>query len=565
MTASYPAGRRTFYDGDVRNESAAIVGLARDLARWQNTTYARDLIVTPSDGAVFTGSSADAKGWSYGQVSSIAEPQNWIFDPALRNYAEIFLPDPRGPFRQVRLEVYVTLQASDAVGQVVVTNTRTNVSTTLDVTYAALGSVLSGWLYVDVDAAALDTLHVEAKWVYTGGGNTLYLKGLSGYWLPPTIVGITQQTWGHVDPAALIRDDGPYSTFALRWLARMSNALWYQRPLQVISRWFWGYGSGTSTDWSDYERIVGRYRVWIGPGTSQLDVRMVTRHSTSTVTLTLSGGLGSTTVTPSATTASVQSATISIASPPTSGGVYELTVEVDGDPTYFEVRALSVWESSVSLSLVGGVSVPTDFVPNDDGALSGRPKILTADLQRLEENLRWLWSYRRVRHLVNDSRYTSPFGDPGRGVLEEPSGATATGDGHTAIHWYKTSRMAPGSLSAPALRIRQGTHIPLAAYGGAYAGNSLQTQVGNLSGTEAAWSPKIINPNLSEYSGLSWLGHLQTHWQHRKAAAYTDETVYRIDTYSSGGAISPSGNSTHHAWTILEELPIGTPDLVGAP
>jgi hypothetical protein len=550
MAVTYLSTRSVFLDSQCRNESAAISALVRDLARWQNTTYARDLKITPTDSKV-----RGEHAWTFGNGDSelIFTPNRSSATGVPTAICQIYLPDPRGPFRTVRMRFYCQLASSSVTGSVLVRNADTGIESILDVDYASLGDATEGWATLDVDGAAFQTLQVRVaspEWK-----DDFKIQSVCGYWLPPTIAGATNEAWRHVATGVIDSADRPDSSYALRWLARMSNAHWRDRPLQVCASWLDGFGSGTSSDWLNFSRVVGRYAVWVGARVSSLTVLLgIHVPSSASVTVSLSGpGIttSSATWTPAEAGWAFTSQSIEVDGLLGAGGECELTITVDGDPSWCEVTEVHVQESDSALGLVGGLSVPGDFLAVDDADVEPRSAIRNSLMLQLCTNMLWLWTWRRARCLISDDRYTAPMATVTEGSL-----------GYLAIHHIQPSRGFSAALSTTfPFFIRNGYYKANWTFDPDALSGEMQT---TTNADERAWAP-ILGPVRSEGpfgQSFTWAAHHVSQWQHRQSDAYDNDGSFK--QFSSVQIATP-GLGITQGWTILEELPLGVPMLIGAP
>jgi hypothetical protein len=549
---TYPATRRFFRDDEFRNENAAIAGVVRALAQGQNYRYASDLKVTPSDAKVF-----GETGWAWAsstlEWSPVRNFGSGVGYYSAANIAEVTLSDPRAPATAVRLHAYITRPASGAtVGDLVVTN-----RTTGEVTTVAIPDAAAGWnISATIPAEPGDVLRISAT--YTSGV-TFIIGGICMYWdsIGLSLPGAVFNAGWSARSQAWAADNRPLSTAVLKWLGRMTNASVRDRPMMIAASWLYNPAAGVGAGYSTVPTVVGRYLIPVGGRTPSLTVRVRYRSSGAcTITAALSGG-DSGTITIGGAGTSVASTTITFASVPAALYQQELTLTVNGSPTYCDVQWVGVWENhstATSLALPGGETVPANFDPNLDERMGSGSAIRSDDIARLVANEVWLWAYRRDRVLVNDCRFT---------YLEAGSGLTFTGAGgltdRSALHELRTSKVNAGDAFGE-LKVRAGW------YQGSGTGRptpweAWRFQVGVNSLADYAGSPAVgCEVQSYDYPDANWASFEQSSWQHARGGSLAGDTTYLLETVLlTAGHTSSIGKTTRPSWLTIEELPLNSP------
>lgn len=544
---TYPATRRFFRDDEFRNENAAIAGVVRALALWENYTYARDLKITPSDAKVYADGS-----WPWKATSFDHRPvHGFSAGSLLMGMAEIVVPDPRAPCTRVVVQLNVVETAfSPAVsGAFYITNVSTGEVVEVGIYNSFPSTGADTWYSGTIAASPGDVLRISAL---NGAGSfqPFVISSLCAWWDPSSIVlpGATFNSPWYAISQYLAANDAPLSTAMLRWLGRMANAFVYDRPQMIASSWFYNPAAGTNAGYSSYSTVVGRYRVLVGTGCPSLNVQLRYRAS-GACSVTVDAGADSTTVTiPGAGTNSA-SATLTLSST----GTKDLVFTVTGSPGYCDVEHVLVHENpgtATSLALPSE-SVPSNYDPNLDERIGSGRAIRNDDLSRLVSNMIWLWAYRRDRVLVNDCRFT----------YREQDDFTFTGAGgaadRAAFHEHRTSKWNFGHAFGE-LRVRAGYHQGAS---GGVKGNwdALKFQVGLATASDYPGANAIgLDVQYRGFPYSDWTQHDQHSQQHRRGVSLTSETTYLVETHLLVNANSVP-KTTRPSWLTIEELPMDTP------
>ncbi len=534
---SYPATRRFFRDDEFRNENAAISGLVRALAGWQNHTWARDLTITPADAKVYSGVAAP---WPWAASGFINTPDRDVSAGRPSVLLAVFpVPDPRAPCTKVTVEVNAELPGAGTLhGELVVTNVTTGAVGTCTLSWI-FGAAGNRWFSTEVTASVGDVIQVSAT--YTAGA-TFTVSSLSAWWSPSSVSlpGVTFTAGWFALSQTYCANDRALSTYLLRQLGRTANALVYDRPQPIACSWLYNPAAGVAANYNTVPLVVGRYKVPIGARVTDINIRLRYRISGAcSVTCALSGG-GSVSIPLTVTPYGTASGSITRAAGAFS--VEELTLTVAGSPNYCDIEHVLVYEAASDLALPGGESVPSNYDPNlDERIVSGRA-IRKDDIARLVANMAVIWKNRRHRVLVNDCRYS----------YKENDTWAITGVGGVAdvaaMHDLPVGGVGTG-FDFTQVRVRQGWH---------------GFQMG---GTPDYVPLKVGSAGTGDYAGCTAVGvavnvsplvHGQAAWQHRWGTTPTPPTVLEFETR----LIQPGSNnpkSTRPTWTVLEQLPHNSP------
>ena len=538
---SYPTTRRFFRDDEFRNENAAIAGLVRGLALWENHTWARDLVLTPADPKVHGDLS-----WPWSATSFFMTPNRSV-GAGYTLLARFPVSDPRAPANRIKLYVDVAVAGAGTLnGLLTVTNLTTGEATTQALNAVAIAPGHQ-WFSTTVPAAAGDVLEVSAGVV---SGLAFTATGLCAWWDPDSLSlpGVTFTAGWTALSQAYHTTDRPLSTYALRQLGRAANAFVHDRPLPVVASWLYNPAAGVGAGYASVPLVVGRYMLPIGARVSQMELRLRYRASGAcSVTCALSGG-GSASAVISGAGYGVASATIT-----RTAGAFsaeELTLTVAGSPTYCDIEHVLVYEqagSATDLALPSGETVPGNFDHNlDERLLSGRA-IRADDVARLVANMVHLWSHRRCRVLVNDCRFS--YKESETFDFTGVQGAT----NKAALHAIPLVNLGSG-FDLWQVRVRAGWN---ACQINPTATDEVLLQVGELASGDYAGSTPV---GLGADPGTGAYG--QANWQHRWGSTPGAPAVYEFETHiAPTGAAANNARSTRPSWTVLEQLPLNSPAL----
>jgi hypothetical protein len=409
---SWPASRRAFATREWANRNADIAGLWRALMQWQNYTYDADLAITPADPKLYRADpdyERPFKWMGYAQTAPLTSG----------SIATVYVPPPRSPGMQI-LRVWLYCACADGhSARVDITNERTRVTTSADVTTAALGGT-SGWMSLDVSVQPHDMLRIDL----VGSGGWVDVHGVSSYWMAPATPGVEfGQVLSAITRGHYVTAYRPDSAYVARWLGLAANRFMAHRSrMQVASSWLhqWAYGNlrdgmlgDDPTHWTVLPAAVGRYRVLIGEGVSKLRFALLMKSydggAGSYVTADVKVGgvsIGSTTNSP---TSAYTWREFSIAITPTAAAreaeiVLVPTSTLDPDHGIW-VASACAWEEEATIALVGAESLPGAFAANADEAVGGGRAMTAAQRAQLVDNMLWLWANRGLRCLVNDCRH----------------------------------------------------------------------------------------------------------------------------------------------------------------
>jgi len=398
---TYPETRRSIYQREILNDNGALSSLARALMQGQNTTYNSDLPIGPGDAKI-----REAAAFGF-QTANCFSPQRTVSSTVTSiEVTRAFIPSSRGPHAVAVAAFWVELGASTSVGAIDVTDEQTGAVTTLPVTYAACGSVLTGaWLSVEVPARALTRLVVTARWT---SGSSLTVAGISMYWQPlqTVVTGIdySQPLQSRLLSQTFAASGGSYPVHALASLASWHNRMLGARPPQIMSSWLADWGRGTGAGWRT-NATIGAYRVLVSEGVTQLTVAIFAKANVATgqhIYVHVDGVLQA--IVTVGTSYAWNTFTVPISSS-TSPATHDLRFESIASG-WVVVPSVSIWETQPVPTLPSGDAVPGSFVPNDDDLVAGGRSITSAQLARLIANQAWLTRYRTARLLACDCRYT---------------------------------------------------------------------------------------------------------------------------------------------------------------
>jgi hypothetical protein len=530
---TYPSTRRFFRDDEFRNDNGAIAGAVRSLAQWENSTYARDLKVTPADSKIF---GSQPWPWTAAWYWSPMRPLNGTTP---LNLCEIVVPDGRAPYAKLKVWICRTPITGIPSASVSLVNATTGATAILSISGPRVESGPVIWESTTIAASPGDVLHLVGNWV---SGPIFEILGISAYWDPAslTLPGATFNSNWYAISRNFHIDNRPMSTYALRWLGRMANAFVYQRPMQVAASWFSNPAAGTAAGYNAWPTTVGRYMVHIGGQCPSVYVQINVRNSGAcSVSAALSGG-ASTTISVSASPG-YYSLSSSMAVTPGVGGPQELVLTVTGSPAYLSVDSVTVWEGeSTATSLVmGAESVPATFDPNLDERLAAGRAIRSDDIARLVDNMLWLWAYRRNRMLVADCRFVyrelDPYAFTGLGNVSNIA----------ARHEIVASRWNVGDAFGE-FEIRAGWGTSLSFDTGGYY------QVGVAAWNDYAGAP-AVGATASMNTNTDWAAVGQAVWQHARGGTTAMQALYAFQ------AQKPYAKGSRPSWLTISELPMGTP------
>ncbi len=541
---SYPTTRRFFRDDEFRNDNAAIAGLVRGLALWENHTWARDLVLTPADPKVHGGLS-----WPWSTVGSFAmTPNRSVSVGTPRLLARFPAPDPRAPANRITIYANVVVAAAGTLnGSLTITNL-----TTGEITVAPLAQVFGAagddWFSWTFPAASGDVLEVSAS---AASGLAFTVASLCAWWDPASLSlpGVTFNGGWSAMSQAYASENRPLSTHLLRWLGRSANAFVYGRPMPVMASWLYNPAAGVGAGYSTVPLVIGRYIVPVGAGVSSLVVRLRYRASGACSVTCEIPFVASATATISGAGTGVATATISV-SPGV--GTAEVVLTVAGSPTYCDIEHVIIYEqasSAADLALPSGETVSAVFDPNlDERLLSGRA-IRADDVARLVANMVAIWGHRRCRVLVNDCRFS---------YREDVTFDFAGVQGITnkaALHAIPLANLGTDGAAITQVRVRAGWN---ACQISPTATDEVLLQAGVLSSGDYAGSTPV---GLGADPGTGAYG--QANWQHRWGGGSPGAAaVYEFETHiEPSGAPANNARSTRPSWLVLEQLPLNSPAL----
>lgn len=537
---SYPTTRRFFRDDEFRNENAAISGLVRGLAHWENHTWARDLVLTPAD-PKFHGSFS----WPWSVTSFFMTPNRAVAVGFSTLLARLPAPDPRAPANRISIYVNVVVAGAGTLdGTLTITNLATGEVTDTPLSQA-FGAAGNAWFSGTFPASAGDMFEVSAS---GASGLAFTVTSICAWWSPDSLSlpGVTFTAGWAALSQAYHAAGGPLSTYALHRLGLAANAFVHQRPLPVAASWLYNPAAGVGAGYSSVPLVVGRYMVPIGAGVSQLEVRLRYRASGACSVTCAIPLVASAAATISG--AGVGVATTTITFSPGVGGLAEVVLTVAGSPTYCDIEHVLIYEqacSAADLGLPSGETVPGNFDPNlDERMLSGRT-IRADDAARLVANMVHLWAHRRCRVLVNDCRFSykeiETFDFVGvQGVTNK-----------AAIHAIPLANVGSG-FDLWQVRVRAGWNGCQIA---PTTTDEVLLRVGRLASGDYAGSTPV---GLGADPGTGAYG--QANWQHRWGATPGAPGIYEFETHiEPTGAAANNARSTRPSWLVLEQLPLNSP------
>lgn len=252
------------------------------------------------------------------------------------------------------------------------------------------------WMTFGANGEGMKVSHVSARYAV---GNT---SDLGGDTVPTT--------WAPT--ADFYRADYPLSSAFIERLIKNTQHLYAMRPPELCQVWLDKPYNNTSAFVE-----VGRYRIWTPSRVTQLTGKLVTYCTNggagNEVRVKLNGSVVQT------FTALASGETISSVTAFTVTDNQENVITIEAKSTAASadwgtmVWGVSMWESSTTLSLPGGTSVPSFYTPLDEEALEG-DDIITAEVNNafgqragwrtMFDNDRWL-AFNRLRHVIGDWRH----------------------------------------------------------------------------------------------------------------------------------------------------------------
>lgn len=276
MPGAVAASRPIIADAEVLNGLPDFAGLTRRLIQAAQYSYARDLFYVPACPFPLQMFGSYPYIWyqSYPTVQNAVGQTQFIV-------GAFPVAEALTPTRQVAVRIYVTLSAADAVATFSLTPT-VGPAANISVTYAALGSQLSGWLSTLMVVTPGSVVRGDLAWV-SGGSTTL--KSWCAWWQPPTIPGVSVESGSYYAVSSSSHADAlPDSVATLRWMQRVAARLAYDRPRVLCTHAFpWDAGS--------IGKGPFRFKVPVSPGRDyfNLKVRAKTTDTSGHVTLTVGG------------------------------------------------------------------------------------------------------------------------------------------------------------------------------------------------------------------------------------------------------------------------------------